>query len=122
MDNAKTLVLVDDEASTGKTFGNLYSALPEVLKKNITRIVLVTLTDWSAGAAERLIDNDVQNVSILTGVIGGRPTTMSRLLRKCRACLCAMGLSISPNPDFDWGRMGVNRQLDPSPSTFRAGG
>lgn len=45
--NARTLVLIDDEATTGKTFNNLLAALPT--KTDLTtveRIVTVTLTDW----------------------------------------------------------------------------
>lgn len=111
MDTAKTLVLVDDEASTGKTFGNLYSALPEVLKKNITRVVLVTLTDWSAGAAERLIDNDVQNVSILTGNYTWTPNGNVAPAPVVPSLPLRDGPVISPNPDLDWGRMGVGYHL-----------
>lgn len=108
MENAKTLVLVDDEASTGKTFGNLYSALPETLRKTITRTVLVTLTDWSAGAAERLIDNDVQSVSILSGTYSWTPNGNVASAPQVPGLPLRDGPVISPDPDRDWGRLGVS--------------
>ncbi len=111
MDNVKTLVLVDDEVSTGKTFSNLYSALPEVLKKSITRIILVTLTDWSVGAAERLIDNDVHNVSIITGSYRWTPNGNVAPAPEIPSLPLHDGPIIYPNPNLDWGRMGVNHHL-----------
>jgi hypothetical protein len=64
---AKSLVLVDDEASTGNTFRNLFEALPSTLTDGVEKTVLVTLTDWSDGAAEGMIGGDVSSVSILSG-------------------------------------------------------
>ncbi|NEK52196.1 hypothetical protein GUK36_22480 [Rhizobium leguminosarum] len=111
MESAKTLILVDDEASTGKTFGNLYSALPDALKKNITRVVLVTLTDWSVGAAERVIDKDVQNVSILAGSYSWTPNGSVAPSLDGPGLPLRDGPLISPNPDSDWGRLGVDQHL-----------
>ena len=51
---AQTLVLVDDEATTGKTFSNLISALASV-GRTFEHICLVTLTDWSAGDVRCLL-------------------------------------------------------------------
>lgn len=45
--NARTLVLIDDEATTGKTFNNLLAALPTKTElTTVEHIVTVTLTDW----------------------------------------------------------------------------
>ena len=46
-----TLILVDDETTTGKTFAKLASGLRS---KGLTfgRVILVTLTDWANGQAE----------------------------------------------------------------------
>lgn len=49
---ARTLVLVDDEASTGKTFGNFASASGSFCG-DIEQLVCVVLTDWSGGRAKR---------------------------------------------------------------------
>jgi hypothetical protein len=111
MESAKTLVLVDDEASTGKTFTNLYSALPDALKKNITRVVLVTLTDWSVGAAECMIDNDVQNVSILAGSYSWTPNDNVAQVLEVPSLPLGGASIIDPNTDNDWGRLGVNRHF-----------
>lgn len=49
---ARTLVLVDDEASTGKTFGNFVNAAIDFCG-SIERLVCAVLTDWSGGRAQR---------------------------------------------------------------------
>jgi len=66
-----TLVLVDDETTTGKTFSELALGLR---KKSLQfgRIVLVTFTDWSDGRAEAALGGifngaDVCSVSLQTG-------------------------------------------------------
>ncbi|MGX8873711.1 phosphoribosyltransferase domain-containing protein, partial [Escherichia coli] len=51
---AKTIVLIDDEATTGNTFLNLLSALREEGKlTQIKQIIAVTLTDWSGDALQK---------------------------------------------------------------------
>lgn len=47
LESARSLVMVDDEASTGKTFRNLVGPLLEKATPNIERIHTVVLTDWS---------------------------------------------------------------------------
>lgn len=66
-----TLVLVDDETTTGKTFSELALGL---FAQGLTfgRVVLVTLTDWSDGYAEKSVkgifgDADVCSVSLQRG-------------------------------------------------------
>lgn len=66
-----TLVLVDDEATTGATFAALTRAL---IKAGIRarRVLLVTLTDWSGGSSERVVSHllpeaEVRAVSLLQG-------------------------------------------------------
>ncbi|MDC4404694.1 phosphoribosyltransferase domain-containing protein, partial [Acinetobacter baumannii] len=45
--NKRTLVLIDDEATTGNTFINLLSALRNTGKlQQIEQVIAVTLTDW----------------------------------------------------------------------------
>ncbi|MDG5496035.1 MULTISPECIES: phosphoribosyltransferase domain-containing protein [Azospirillaceae] len=51
MRSARTLVLVDDEASTGKTFGNFVRAAGSFCV-DVERLVCVVLTDWSGGRAK----------------------------------------------------------------------
>ena len=66
-----TLVLVDDETTTGTTFFNLATALAEAWAPS-ARIVLVTLTDWSEGAAAARVaaalpETEVRMAALLSG-------------------------------------------------------
>lgn len=45
--NAKTLIMVDDEASTGKTCNNVVNALRQAGLTKLKQVHLVTLVDWS---------------------------------------------------------------------------
>lgn len=47
LENARSLVLVDDEASTGKTFVNLTRALTPTMRA-LERVVTAVITDWRA--------------------------------------------------------------------------
>lgn len=66
--NSKTLILVDDEISTGKTFRNLILSLKKSGLAQIERIILVTLVNWSE---QHLVTDDlgipVEVVSLLQG-------------------------------------------------------
>ncbi|WP_296405522.1 phosphoribosyltransferase domain-containing protein [Psychrobacter sp.] len=46
---SKTLIMVDDEASTGNTCVNVVSALREAGLKQLQQVHLATLVDWSLG-------------------------------------------------------------------------
>lgn len=66
-----TLVLVDDETTTGKTFSELASGL-SAQSLQFGRVVLVTLTDWSDGRAEAAVTGifkgaEVYGVSLQQG-------------------------------------------------------
>ena len=66
--SSKTLILVDDEISTGKTFRNLILSLKKSGLEHVERIILVTLVNW----AEQLLVTDdlgipVEVVSLLHG-------------------------------------------------------
>ncbi|WP_408675666.1 phosphoribosyltransferase domain-containing protein [Xenorhabdus szentirmaii] len=65
--NARTLVLVDDEATTGNTFLNLLEALRNAGLKHIEHIVTVTLTDWSNKAVAKRSPLPVSDVSLSEG-------------------------------------------------------
>ena len=51
---AKTLVLVDDETTTGNTFAALFKAVDDG-GVDVKRVLLLTLTDWSNGRAAQAI-------------------------------------------------------------------
>ena len=66
--SSKTLILVDDEISTGKTFRNLILSLKKSGLEQIERIILVTLVNW---AEQHLVTDDlgipVEVISLLHG-------------------------------------------------------
>jgi len=72
-----TLVLVDDETTTGRTFAQLATGL-EAHGLTFGRVVLVTLTDWSDGRAAQSVEGiftaaDVRCVSLQQGSWDWRP-------------------------------------------------
>ncbi len=74
--DARTLVMIDDEASTGRTFVNLAEALRPALPR-LERIAVVVLTDWlgAAGAAalQAALPVPLARVSLLEGVFHYTP-------------------------------------------------
>lgn len=65
---ARTLVLIDDEATTGNTFINLLTALRATGKlAQLEQIVAVTLTDWSNDALRQRSPLPVSAVSLVSG-------------------------------------------------------
>lgn len=50
---SKTLIMVDDEASTGKTCQNLVNALQQADLTQLQQVHLATLVDWSAKMTEK---------------------------------------------------------------------
>ena len=63
--SSKSIVLVDDEASTGKTFVNLIHALQQAGLNQISHVVTATLADWSSGI--HIADLNCQSVALMTG-------------------------------------------------------
>ncbi|MEV1741492.1 phosphoribosyltransferase domain-containing protein, partial [Pseudomonas aeruginosa] len=108
---ARSLVLVDDEASTGKTFVNLHRALVEAGLSKIERIVTCVLTDWSAGAVRKTIGESATAVSLMQGSyqFHENPAAPPPEMPDVGA------VSIGEWPlsaDKDWGRLGVRRVDD----------
>ncbi|MEX0446400.1 phosphoribosyltransferase domain-containing protein [Xenorhabdus sp. SGI246] len=65
--SARTLVLIDDEATTGNTFLNLFEALYHAGLDQIEHIITVTLTDWSGQSIIRRCPLPVSTVSLVKG-------------------------------------------------------
>lgn len=76
MRTARTLVLVDDEASTGRTFANFIRAARGFCT-GVERLVCVVLTDWSGGRAKTILEDEAgirtDFVSILEGEYRFKP-------------------------------------------------
>lgn len=111
MRDARSVVLVDDEASTGKTFINLMDSLAKAGLNQIERIVTVTLTDWSRGAVREALGKKVSAVSLLEGSY--------RFIQNPEALLPDMppvGRIAHGHwpldPANDWGRLGVREHKD----------
>ncbi len=72
----QTLVLVDDELSTGATFAGLIKAMAEVVP-TLQRVVALTLTDWASGCWTRDVRLPTNSWSLLVGSLNwcgdGRP-------------------------------------------------
>jgi hypothetical protein len=64
----KSLVLVDDEVSTGTTLANLAAALVDCWP-GVERIAIASLTDWSGGAWAQHLPCRADAVSLLTGAL-----------------------------------------------------
>lgn len=65
---ARTIVLIDDEATTGNTFINLLAALRGTHRlANLEQVVTVTLTDWSGDALTKRCPLPVTPVSLVSG-------------------------------------------------------
>lgn len=73
LDRVRSLVLVDDEISTGTTLANLAIALAEHLP-GLERIVAASLTDWSGGGdwLERM-PRPASSASLLSGRMRWQP-------------------------------------------------
>ncbi len=108
---ARSLVLVDDEASTGKTFVNLHRALVDAGLSNIERVVTCVLTDWSAGAVGKAIGDSATSVSLMKGSYQFHEDPSAPLPDMPdvgRVCIGEWPLAAQK----DWGRLGVRSVED----------
>lgn len=108
---ARSLVLVDDEASTGKTFVNLHRALVEAGLSKIERIVTCVLTDWSAGAVRKTIGESATAVSLMQGSYQFHENPAAPLPEMPDVGAVSIG-EWPLSADKDWGRLGVRRVDD----------
>lgn len=65
---SQTLILVDDEISTGKTFKNLIRSFKQAELNQIKRIILVSLVNWNDGNLEETyLDIPMDSLSLIHG-------------------------------------------------------
>ena len=100
---ARTLVLIDDEASTGTTFVNLAAALTPRLPK-LKAIMTGVLTDWSGGDYVSRLPRPALAVSLLAGTLRWRPDE-DRSPPDARASATAAGFGAAP-AGVNFGRFG----------------
>jgi hypothetical protein len=114
----RSLVLVDDEVSTGTTLANLSSALVAALP-GVERIVLASLTDWSGGS-DWLdgLPRPADSVSLLAGSLRWQPGPAPAQSEPAPPPAHAFGTM--PAPDF--GRLGGTGPFAlPDPPVFPPG-
>ena len=114
---AQTLILVDDEATTGKTLHNLAIALRD---RGISprRIVCTFLTDWSGGKAAAAVasvfpDAKVTSTALANGRYSWTPSNNVALSQLPDDVAEQGRYDLTRNPD--WGRLGLtqnNRMLN----------
>ncbi|MND11927.1 hypothetical protein D3C87_347450 [compost metagenome] len=105
---ANTIVLIDDEATTGNTFANLLQALLAAGIQTPEQIVTVTLTDWSSNALAKQVDIPVTSVSLLSGEYKwqGDPTATQPFMPDVN--VTAKG-SVAISGQQSWGRLGMDK-------------
>lgn len=108
---ARSLVLVDDEASTGKTFVNLHRALVDAGLSNIERVVTCVLTDWSAGAVGKAIGDSATSVSLMKGSYQFHEAPSAPLPDMPDVGRVSIG-EWPLSAQKDWGRLGVRSVED----------
>lgn len=72
MASTDTLILVDDEITTGNTLLNLYKSLN---LKSVKRLIILTLADWSPDSVFELEGIDVVKFSLIGGTYKWYPET-----------------------------------------------
>lgn len=109
--NAQTLILVDDEATTGRTLHNLARALQA---RGIAprHIICTFLTDWSAGKAAAAVasvfpDARVRSIALARGQYSWTPSN-NVALHPLPADIAAQG-AYDLTRSADWGRLGITR-------------
>jgi hypothetical protein len=104
---ARTLVMVDDEATTGKTFLNLYKALRNAGLSQLEHVVTATLTDWSDNALAGQISLPTTAVSLASGRWQWQAAEHAPLLHAPDVNVMARGSQPLNNIADRWGRTGV---------------
>lgn len=110
----RSLVIVDDEISTGTTLRNLATALVESWPQ-IDRIVVATLTDWSIG--ERWVDDmprPTEVASLLAGRLKWSPTATDATDLRFEAQAGSLGRI---EHHVNHGRLGLGAVSDTPPSS-----
>lgn len=105
---ARTLVLIDDEATTGNTFCNLLGALQATGKlTEIEQVEIVTLTDWSGDALAARCSLPVMSFSLMSGQWRWTPLPDAPLPEMPAVNITADGAWPICGKQ-SWGRLGMN--------------
>ena len=102
--SSKSIVLVDDEASTGKTFVNLIHALQQAGLNQISHVVTATLADWSSGI--HIADLNCQSVALMTGKWQWRDAEHPIQINMPKVDTVAFG-AFATSAEPTWGRLPI---------------
>ena len=102
--SSKSIVLVDDEASTGKTFVNLIHALQQAGLNQISHVVTATLADWSSGI--HIADLNCQSVALMTGKWQWRDAEHPIQINMPKVDIVAFG-AFTTLAEPTWGRLPI---------------
>lgn len=102
--SSKSIVLVDDEASTGKTFVNLIHALQQAGLNQISHVVTATLADWSSGI--HIADLNCQSVALMTGKWQWRDAEHPIQINMPKVDIVAFG-AFATLAEPTWGRLPI---------------
>ncbi|WP_159565412.1 phosphoribosyltransferase domain-containing protein [Budvicia diplopodorum] len=105
---AKSLVLVDDEATTGNTFFNLYQSLSAAGLSQLSHIVTATLTNWSDGKLASRLDIPVNEVCLVSGSWSWQPKPDAPVPVMPSVNVTARGLAPMATQQ-NWGRLGCEQ-------------
>lgn len=106
----RSIVMVDDEVSTGATLTGLAESLVECWP-GIESICVATLTDWSGGAWLDRLPRPAMTASLLRGRLHWRPDPRAR-----PAGLAAPAGALGSLPhDANHGRLGIAEPIDTPP-------
>lgn len=105
--NARSIVMVDDEATTGKTFLNLLTALKNAGLSRIENVVTATLTDWSDGEISRRVAGNTLSVCLASGKWQWEPSANALALDCPDVNVTACGVNSLNKFAGSWGRKGV---------------
>ncbi|WES70469.1 phosphoribosyltransferase domain-containing protein [Superficieibacter sp. HKU1] len=104
---AQTVVLIDDEATTGNTFINLLAALRnDGGLTSLRQVVTVTLTDWSRDALVAGCPLPVHPLSLVSGQWSWEPVPDAPVPVMPQVNVTATG-TFAPSSKQTWGRLGM---------------
>lgn len=104
---ARTVIMVDDEATTGKTFLNLFNALQSAGLDCIEKVVTATLTDWSDGQVGKQLGHDIISASLAFGRWQWTPAANPPLFDAPSVNVTAKGTQQLNTLATIWGRCGA---------------
>lgn len=108
---AKTMIIIDDEATTGNTFANLYTALVNSGIDGIENLIAVTLTDWSQDSWRDKVEcPTVTSISLLKGHWTWDANTEAEPPQMPTVNVTAKGSVDIVSPQC-WGRLGMEESI-----------